>query len=311
MHGGQAVESVDRTTICELLEAYLLERMVRPATADTYQKAINRWVEETGVAYLDGIRREDVLRWRNAILARARPETWNKYRRHLRAVLNYGVQFGYVRVNHFSDVPPARTGMRLKKTVDVELLKSALCYLEGIGRSKLRPAWFWATVIRAFYYTGIRRLQLTSLRWEDINLTAGTVHLRAETCKTHREWYLPLSVQVVEDLAELQRRTTRALGRPPEKDEQVFNVTLFYCRYKGPTMNEDQLGGFFRRLSEAMNDKITPHRLRHTMATALAIHGDIRTLQEILGHTNLSTTMCYVHPDIERMRQLVVRLPCL
>jgi site-specific recombinase XerD len=47
------------------------------------------------------------------------------------------------------------------------------------------------------------------------------------------------------------------------------------------------------------------------MATQLAIHGDIRTLQEILGHSNLSTTMGYVHPDMGRMRTLIDRLPDL
>jgi site-specific recombinase XerC len=45
------------------------------------------------------------------------------------------------------------------------------------------------------------------------------------------------------------------------------------------------------------------------MATLLAAQGDIRTLQELLGHTNISTTMGYVHPDVDRMRSLVSHLP--
>ncbi|MEW8411375.1 MAG: tyrosine-type recombinase/integrase [Candidatus Thiodiazotropha sp.] len=51
--------------------------------------------------------------------------------------------------------------------------------------------------------------------------------------------------------------------------------------------------------------------MRYTMATQPAVHGDIRTLQEILGHSNLSATMCYVHPDMSRMRALIERLPNL
>ncbi len=70
-------------------------------------------------------------------------------------------------------------------------------------------------------------------------------------------------------------------------------------------MTFDQLGATFRRLSKATNIRISPHRLRHTMATELAASKDIRTLQELLGHTNISTTMQYVHPDMDRMRSLL------
>ncbi|MCG6867503.1 MAG: DNA-binding domain-containing protein [Gammaproteobacteria bacterium] len=70
-------------------------------------------------------------------------------------------------------------------------------------------------------------------------------------------------------------------------------------------MTVDQLGATFWRLSKATNIRISPHRLRHTMVTELAASKDIRTLQELLGHTNISTTMQYVHPDMDRMRNLL------
>ena len=58
-------------------------------------------------------------------------------------------------------------------------------------------------------------------------------------------------------------------------------------------------------LARALGIRITQHRLRHTMATELAAKKDIRTLQHLLGHTNVSTTMQYVHPDMDRMRSLL------
>ena len=70
-------------------------------------------------------------------------------------------------------------------------------------------------------------------------------------------------------------------------------------------MTVDQLTGTFKRLSKATKISITPHRLRHTMATELASSKDIRTLQQLLGHTNIHTTMQYVHPDMDRMRGLL------
>ena len=300
-------------TIAALLDAYLLEHLVRPATAETYRKAAHRWTEETGIKALAAITREAVIAWRGEILKRARPETWNKYRRHLRALLNHALERGWCTENPFKDVPPARTAYRLKKTVDTEVLQRAFALLEqGSGEQQnLKPAWFWAMVIRTYYFTGIRRRQLVGMIWHDVDLVRGTLRIRAETSKTHREWTLPLSTELTRDLEILHARTEQRLGRPPAPRHQVFNVTLFYARYLGTQMTEDQLAGFFQRLSTRVGEKITPHRLRHTMATLLAAHGDIRTLQEILGHTNISTTMGYVHPDVERMRSLVSRLPSL
>jgi integrase len=293
-----------------LLEIYLLENMVRPETARTYTQAVKLWAQETGISPIGKITRVDVLSWRNEVLSRARPETWNKYRRHLRALFNYALSRGWIEENFFSAVPPARTGVRLKKTVDLEIVRKALILLESDSHN-LRPGWIWAMIIRAIWFTGVRRRQIVELQWGDLDLQAGTWLIRSETSKTHREWRLPLTQQLIDDLTELHQRTTERLYKKPSRNHQVFNVSLFYERYKGPKLREDQIGGFFHRLSNALGEPITPHRLRHTMATQLAVHGDIRTLQEILGHSNLSTTMGYVHPDMGRMRTLIDRLPNL
>ncbi|HSH28993.1 MAG TPA: tyrosine-type recombinase/integrase [Thiohalobacter sp.] len=300
-----------RQSMEDLVTAYLEENLVRPATAKAYRKAVRRWIEDTRISETRAIKREDVLTWRTTILNRARPETWNNYRRHLRALMNYAVKRGWIDTNPFREVPPARTEQKLKKTVDADLLQRALALLttSGTGEEPLRPAWFWGIVLRAFYYTGVRRRQLVELRWGDLDLRQGIWRIRAETSKTRREWMIPLSAELIQDLHGLYQRTWERLGDKPSDAHQVFNVTLFYPRYKGTRLSEDQLSGFFRRLSKSLGEPITPHRLRHTMATLLATHGDIRTLQEILGHTDISTTMAYVHPDVERMRSLVTRLP--
>ncbi|WP_114278542.1 tyrosine-type recombinase/integrase [Thioalbus denitrificans] len=311
---GKCAVKRKETTLEDLVDVYLEDRLLRPATVTTYREAVRRWVKETGIYELNGIERDVVLGWRNAILARARPETWNKYRRHLRALMNYAIDRGWTSSNPFKEVPPARTGHRLKKTVDSELLIRALKLLNTQAdaepeEGKLRPAWFWAMVIRAFYYTGVRRRQIVELRWGDFDMVNGVWRIRAETCKTHREWMVPLAPEVLEDLMTLYERTEARIGGKPSPAHQIYNVTLFYPKYKGRRMRVDQVGGFFHRLSKELGERITPHRLRHTMATLLAAQGDIRTLQELLGHTNISTTMGYVHPDVDRMRSLVSHLP--
>ncbi|HIP52595.1 MAG TPA: site-specific integrase [Chromatiales bacterium] len=297
--------------LTELVEEYIDEKLLRPESATTYRKVVKRWIEENQASTICDITREDVKNWCGEILDRARPETWNKYRRHLRALINFAISRGYYdSPNPFSDVAPARASQRLTKTVQEAIVHGALELLL-LENCPIKPGWFWVLVMRAFFYTGVRRRQLVGLQWGDVDFQRCTWRLRSETSKTTREWFIPVPLDVIEDLHILYERTQERLSQLPQQTAQVFNVTLFYDRYRGPEMNGDQVAGFFARLSKHLGQPISAHRLRHTMATILAPKGDIRALQDMLGHTSISTTMRYIHPDVENMRVLQSRLPRL
>lgn len=294
-------------TVSELVEDYLSERLLRPATCRLYRVIAERWITDMRIDIVANVGTLDVRQWRDTVLARARKETWNTYRRHMRALWNHAVRREICAKNPFADTAPAREPVQRKKTVDsadLNKIIATLCSNDRL-RNKIQPAWFWAIVIKTFYYTGIRRRQLAELQWQDVDLDEATIHLRATSSKTHREWFIPIAPALRPELENLLLLTTDRIMRTPHDGEQVFNVTLFHDRFKGSTMTVDQLTGTFKRLSEAANIRISPHRLRHTMATELAASKDIRTLQQLLGHTSIHTTMQYVHPDMDRMRGLL------
>lgn len=294
-------------TISDLVEDYLSEHLLRPATEKVYRGIARRFIDNTGLRLIDEVTLVEVRKWRTTVLSRATEETWNMYRRHMRALWGHAVRHHGYTSNPFRDSAPARAPKLRKKTVDSVDLETVLCALRDTGSESayIRPTWFWSIVINTFYYTGIRRLQLVQLMWKDIDLEGATIHLRATSSKTHREWYIPIAKPLVPELENLYLLTTERLGRAPHDDEQVFNVTLFHDKFKGTAMTVDQVGATFWRLSKATKIRITPHRLRHTMATELAASKDIRTLQALLGHTSINTTMQYVHPDMDRMRSLL------
>jgi integrase len=294
-------------TISDLVEDYLSEHLLRPATDKAYRGIARIFTDNTGLLLIEDVTTAEVRKWRTAVLSRAREESWNMYRRHLRALWNHAVRYHGYTSNPFKDTSPARAPKLRKKTVDSIDLETVLHALRETSSESayIRPTWFWSIVINTFYYTGIRRQQLVALTWKDIDFDAATIHLRAASSKTHREWYIPIAKPLVPELENLYLLTTERLGRPPQDEEQAFNVTLFHDRFKGNMMTVDQVGAAFGRLSKATNIRITAHRLRHTMATELAASKDIRTLQELLGHTNITTTMQYVHPDMDRMRNLL------
>lgn len=173
-----------------------------------------------------------------------------------------------------------------------------------------KPAWFWLIAFRLLYFTGMRRRQLTSLKWKDIDFKENIIVLRAEGCKTKRDWTIPIPATCLSDLHRLRART-KAVNRGAVKpNDQVFRVQLFYNRYKGEELSPEQMGGFFGRLSKELMGRVSSHRLRHTMATELAkgSNQNLKLLQQILGHTNLSTTLEYVHPDPEQFRGFLNQL---
>ena len=301
--------------LAALVELYAAERLPSPKTVHNQRTVARLFARDTGITHTADITKDDLLQWRDDILARASRTTWNTYLREMRTLLNFAVSTGRVNHNPFLEVGSLRTAYRRKKTVEGDLLHHAVSVLTRPD-DPVKPGWFWAVVVRTFYYTGIRRRQLVHLRWSHADLDEGVLRLMAEGSKTRREWDIPLVPKLVDDLRMLRERTVAICGSEIS-ELQIFNACLFNTRYRGPETNEDQVSGFFRRLSALVSReqgkpvRITPHRLRHTMATRLAAHGDIKSLQTILGHTDVRMTMEYVEPDLTVMRSMLDVLPHL
>lgn len=308
-----AMNTLPRTHLKRVLQDYLRIRLLKPDTVDCYQDAVRRWIDDTGMEDLAVITADDVIDWRNRLLVRIARTTWNKERRHLRAIANYALKQSLIEVNPFIEVPAAPEPGRLPKTVAIDVVNAALALLSkhSVTSLAMSPRWFWGIVVRTFYFTGIRRSQLVGIQWQDLNLPRGTLLLRYQTSKTFREKCLPIHHDLVADLEYLYQRTREVLGRAPRPEEQVFNGALFNARYQSDTLTRDQVTRFFQALSKELGQPVSAHRLRHTMATHLAPTGQIRSLQEVLGHTNVKTTMTYVHPDLEQLTAFLGHLPGL
>ena len=301
--------------LAALVELYAAERLPSPKTIRNQKTVARLFARDTGITHTADITKGALLQWRDEILARASRTTWNTYLREMRTLLNFAVSTGRVNHNPFLEVGSLRTAYRRKKTVDGDLLHHAISVLTS-PNNPLNPGWFWTIVVRTFYYTGMRRRQLVHLRWSHANLDEGVLRLMAEGSKTRREWDIPLVPNLVDDLRVLRDRTVAMCGSEIS-ELQIFNACLFNTRYRGPETTEEQVSGFFRRLSGIVSReqgrpiRITPHRLRHTMATHVAAQGDIKSLQTILGHTDARMTMEYIQPDITTMRSMLCALPRL
>jgi len=143
-------------------------------------------------------------------------------------------------------------------------------------------------------YTGMRVSELASLRCEDVDLESGLVRVLGKGGK-ERVLVAPPHI-----LPLLRRRVERLGGSGP-----LFPSPIDPMKPISYVTIERMLRRLARRAG--LRRRITPHMLRHYFATAMLQAGlDIREVQELLGHSSLSTTQVYTHVSRERLRLKVV-----
>ena len=277
--------------LISLTEQYVQDQLLQPATIRSYRIVARTTTCVIGNLPLQDIQEQHLLIYRNHVLKNAKPVTWNSYLSHLRVMFRYAIRKKYIHEDPCQYVGRAAIGEKTKKVVPLELLQRGI-FLLSSDDDFPQPGWFWAKVLRVLFYTGMRRRQLISMRWKHVNFDTMEILLAAEGSKTKREWRIPMTQSVADDLHFLKDQTMKCLGAKDLKElaqRQVYNVTLFYSRYYGPEMTEDHVGGFFRRLSQKMGAYLSPHRLRHTLATELMRkkNPNLKAVQYLLGHSDI------------------------
>jgi integrase len=294
----------------ELLQAYLKSHVLRESSIRNYRQIIRTIQKDLKVSFLNEVTEEAVLDWRNAILSRTSAITWNNYHTHMRALFNFALKKNWITTNIFLEVKKVRAPKLRKKTIELASLDSMLMTIQQYP-DKFDPPWFWTTIIKVLFFTGMRQQQLLSLKWRDINFENREIFLTLEGSKTHREWAIPLPHGCQDVLLYLKEQTQRLQGPVAMRDHPVFYLHLFNPKFSGFGLSKHQIEGFFKKLSRLSGERISAHRLRHTMATLMAQSGenpDLKSLQYILGHTNIRTTMEYVEPKKEHLENFLNQL---
>lgn len=151
-------------------------------------------------------------------------------------------------------------------------------------------------IIELLFATGMRIGELVGLNVDDINVEQGTALVLGKGNKERIVYFC--SEATKKALRNYLRIRTRIGNEPKALFLNRFNSRL------SATSIEKMFGNY--RNKTGIEKNITPHCLRHTMATMLLNNGaDIRTVQEILGHTSISTTQIYTEVSPIRQRQII------
>lgn len=243
--------------IDHLLDKYLAEHVLRPASVRSYRGAGKVFAADLKDPEIETLTVDELLRWRDQILARASPTTWNSYHRHLKALWRWALRIGILENDPFLRVKSVPAAHPRKKILHQDALASVFGLMSK-NPDKYEPAWFWIIVLRFMYTTGARRRQVVALRWRDIDWKNDALTFTVEGSKTRREWKIPLTPATMSDLRILLDRTleySRASDRQFHENSllplQVFRLPLFKRRIRKPEMEEDHLTKLMARLPSA------------------------------------------------------------
>lgn len=164
-------------------------------------------------------------------------------------------------------------------------------------------------LLELLYGTGLRVSELVALNRSDIDWTDGWVIVLG---KGKKERAVPVGSEALQALGAYLERgwpALRARAPGPAEPGPAGQEPLFLNRFGGRLSDRSVrriLDGYVAKM--ALSQHISPHALRHTFATHLLNHGaDLRSVQEMLGHSSLSTTQIYTHVTTGRLREEYLR----
>ena len=285
-----------QTLVREFLDYLRIERALSPNTIQAYRRDLEHflklyygqttrplleWLSPATIAKLLRVLTEDGLS--EASIARHLAAT--------RMFCRYLVIVGHLPSSPAEVISQPKGWHRLPKTISKERVQQLLAGPEGDTPLALRDR----ALLELAYATGMRAEELATVKTADINFSVG--YLRC-IGKGSRERIIPLGRRAAQCLQQYIDK-----GRPsPENSPK----TLFLSRQNLPLSRIDVfriVKKYARKVGLA--GTLSPHTLRHSFATHLLAGGaDLRSVQEMLGHVDVTTTQIYTHVDISHLKEV-------
>jgi len=280
------------------LDAVWLEDGLAANTLAAYRRdleAFDRWLSESGTpAGLNAAGRDRIEAWFAAQHPQARASTVNRRRATLRRYYGWALRTGRVVADPCLTLRAAKQGARLPKTLSenqVQALLAAPDVDTGLG---LRDR----AMIETLYATGLRVSELIGLGVLDLSLNEAVV--RVVQGKGGKDRLVPLGAEAVHWIARYVDEVRPALLGTRSSPALFLTV-------RGTGMTRQAFWLIIKKYATqaAISAPLSPHVLRHAFATHLLNHGaDLRVVQMLLGHADISTTQIYTHVARERLKAL-------
>jgi len=153
-----------------------------------------------------------------------------------------------------------------------------------------------STIVELIYATGIRASELINIKITDIDFDEATLRILGKGAK---ERIIPIHDLALKLILKYWKNEISKHNKLVKNKNIKFNRDLLFLNVSGKKLTRQGLWYIIKNISKKLGldiNKVSPHILRHTFATHLLYNGvPIRHLQELLGHSNISTTQIYTH----------------
>lgn len=285
------------TLIDEFCDALWLEDGLARNTLDSYRRDLGQladWLSGTRGKTLLAADHADLLGFlAYKVKGRVKPSTTSRELSSLKRFYRYALRQGIIAADPTIKIDAPKLPRSLPKSLtedDVENLLAAPQTEQALG---LRDK----TMLETLYASGLRVSELVTLKLPQVSLDMGIVRVIG---KGSKERLVPLGEEA---LAWIKRYLEE--GRPALLGGRSSDDLFVTAR--GEAMTRQAFWHLLKRHARqaGLIRPISPHTLRHAFATHLLNHGaDLRVVQLLLGHSDISTTQIYTHVARERLKQL-------
>lgn len=291
------VDAADNDLIEHFADALWMERGLSANTLAAYQsdlRAFASWLSAGRGTGLVAARRVDLLDYLTLLSRQGRkPRSSARLLSCLRQFYQHLLRQGSITEDPSARVEAPKLGRPLPKSLteaEVEALLAAPDTDDPRGHRD-------RTMLEVLYATGLRVSELVGLTPQQVSLIQGVVRVVG---KGSKERLVPLGEEAVDWLRDYLSGPRRdLLGE--RMGDYLFPTRRSYC------ITRQAFWQLIKRyaIEAGISKQLSPHTLRHAFATHLLNHGaDLRVVQMLLGHSDLSTTQIYTHVARERLKQL-------
>lgn len=293
MSMGNAAAQAD-PALQSFLDYLHYERRLSPRTLAAYRRDLEDFLAWLGKHGTVAWSRVDSQQVRSYAASRHRqglsPKSLQRHLSAIRAWFRYLLREGQVRANPADGVRAPKVDRRLPHTLDADQL-GRLMALPGDTPLDRRDR----AIMELFYSSGLRLAELVALNVADMHSSDGLLQVTGKGNKTRR---LPVGRFATEAVARwlVTRPQLAKAGEP-----------ALFVGQRGSRLSARSVEARLRQraIEQGMPRHVHPHMLRHSFAShVLESSGDLRAVQELLGHADISTTQIYTHLDFQRLAQV-------
>jgi len=281
----------------EFCDNLWLEDGLSRNTLDSYRRDLTKfaaWLEKQRDASILQATHGDIQGYLGNLFAhKAKSSSAGRNISSLKRLFRYLLRQGKISADPTLQIDTPKLPRNLPKSLteqDVELLLAAPDVQTPLGQRD-------RTMFEVLYATGLRVSELVTLRITQVSMDMGVVRVMG---KGSKERLVPLGEEALDWL-----RRYLADGRGVLLGKQMADA--LFVTQRGEGMTRQMFWYLIKKHARTagLNKSLSPHTLRHAFATHLLNHGaDLRVVQMLLGHSDISTTQIYTHVARERLKQL-------